>query len=247
MDLLAGVIPPITSKYPQVQFIIGGDGPKRILLEEVRERCQLLDRVQMLGSLQHSKIRDVLVQGDILLNTSLTEAFCIAIVEGACCGLQVVSTKVGGIPEVLPAKLIYLAEPNVQALTEELEKAIEDRIHGRNLDPFEMHASIQAFYSWRDVALRTETVYHMVMSTPLPDTASRLLKYNQCGAVSGKLFMMIAAFNIILLFIIQLLWPTENIDKATCVQVRRSVMAGCRLPAETVRDPLAARRASRHI
>jgi len=28
----------------------------------------------------------VLVQGDIFLNTSLTEAFCIAIVEAACCG-----------------------------------------------------------------------------------------------------------------------------------------------------------------
>lgn len=28
----------------------------------------------------------VLVQGNIFLNTSLTEAFCIAIVEAACCG-----------------------------------------------------------------------------------------------------------------------------------------------------------------
>ena len=43
----------------------------------------------MLGSLHHTQVRDVLVQGDIFLNTSLTEAFCIAIVEGACCGLQV--------------------------------------------------------------------------------------------------------------------------------------------------------------
>ncbi len=28
----------------------------------------------------------MLIQGDIFLNTSLTEAFCIAIVEAACCG-----------------------------------------------------------------------------------------------------------------------------------------------------------------
>ncbi len=34
-------------------------------------------------------MRDVLVQGHIFLNTSLTEAFCMAIVEGASCGLQV--------------------------------------------------------------------------------------------------------------------------------------------------------------
>ncbi|BFZ17338.1 hypothetical protein BsWGS_20377 [Bradybaena similaris] len=219
MDLLAGIIPQITMKYPQVQFIIGGDGPKRILLEEVREKYQLLDRVHMLGSLQHSNIRNVLVQGDILLNTSLTEAFCIAIVEGACCGLQVVSTKVGGIPEVLPPELIYLAEPNVQALAKELEKAIEDRIHGRNLDPYEMHKRIQALYSWRDVAQRTEKVYHMVMSAPVPDTHSRMLQFNQCGPVSGKLFMLTAVLNIIFLWIVECLWPAESLEKATNLKV----------------------------
>lgn len=214
MDLLAGIIPLITRKYPQVEFIIGGDGPKRIILEEVREQLQLHDRVHMLGSLQHSKIRDVLVQGDIMLNTSLTEAFCIAIVEAASCGLQVVSTKVGGIPEVLPPGLIYLAEPNVEALSRELEKAIEDRINNKVLDPFKLHETIKALYSWRDVAERTEKVYRMVMDSPVPDTATRLNRYNQCGPVSGKLFMLTAVLNMIVLWVLQCIWPDESIEKA---------------------------------
>lgn len=37
VDLLAGVIPAICSIHPQVSFLIGGDGPKRIVLEEVIE------------------------------------------------------------------------------------------------------------------------------------------------------------------------------------------------------------------
>ncbi|XP_055958195.1 phosphatidylinositol N-acetylglucosaminyltransferase subunit A [Patella vulgata] len=97
IDLLAGIIPKITQKYPDVQFLIGGSGPKELILEEVREQYQLHDRVQLQGALEHSQVRDVLVQGDILLNTSLTEAFCIAIVEAACCGLKVVSTNAGGL------------------------------------------------------------------------------------------------------------------------------------------------------
>ena len=40
------------------------------------------------------------VQGDIFINASLTEAFCCAIVEAASVGLLVVSTAVGGVPEV---------------------------------------------------------------------------------------------------------------------------------------------------
>jgi glycosyltransferase involved in cell wall biosynthesis len=39
-------------------------------------------------------------QGHIFINASLTEAFCMAIVEAASVGLMVVSTRVGGVPEV---------------------------------------------------------------------------------------------------------------------------------------------------
>jgi len=46
------------------------------------------------------------------MNTSLTEAFCIAILEAACAGLYVVSTRVGGIPEILPEDMISFANPD---------------------------------------------------------------------------------------------------------------------------------------
>ena len=43
-----------------MEFITsGGDGPKRLLIEEVREAYQLHDRVQMLGAVEHTKVRDV--------------------------------------------------------------------------------------------------------------------------------------------------------------------------------------------
>jgi len=40
-------------------IIVGGDGPKRIVVEEVRERYQLQDRVRMLGTVKHSDVHDV--------------------------------------------------------------------------------------------------------------------------------------------------------------------------------------------
>jgi phosphatidylinositol glycan class A protein len=45
----------------------------------------------------------VQLQGQIFVNASLTEAFCMAIVEAASAGLLVVSTRVGGVPEVCAA------------------------------------------------------------------------------------------------------------------------------------------------
>lgn len=127
VDLLAEVLPKF-KHYHNVNFIIGGDGPKRELLEEVREKADMQDRVKILGALKHSEVRDVLTKGHIFLNTSLTEAFCMAIVEAASCGLQVVSTKVGGIPEVLSPELIILTEPTVESVERGLKVAIERQI-----------------------------------------------------------------------------------------------------------------------
>lgn len=56
-----------------------------------------------------------------------------AIVEAASCGLQVVSTKVGGIPEVLPSELILLTEPNVDSVLSGVVTAIKRRIAERSV------------------------------------------------------------------------------------------------------------------
>ncbi|XP_017485088.1 PREDICTED: phosphatidylinositol N-acetylglucosaminyltransferase subunit A isoform X2 [Rhagoletis zephyria] len=123
IDLLAGVIPRFRHT-PKINFIIVGDGPKRDLLEEVREKVNMQDRVELIGAVEHSQVRDILVRGHIFVNTSLTEAYCMAIVEAAACGLQVVSTRVGGIPEVLPSNLIILTEPEIDSVYQGVLKAI---------------------------------------------------------------------------------------------------------------------------
>lgn len=44
IDLLGGIIPELCLKHPDLHFLIGGEGPKRIVLEEVREKYQLHER-----------------------------------------------------------------------------------------------------------------------------------------------------------------------------------------------------------
>ena len=109
IDLLVGVLPLICARFPQVKFIIGGDGSKMVLLHETRERYLLHDRMELLGHVPHAKVQETLRRGNIFLNCSLTESFCIAIVEAASCGLFVVSTKVGGVAEVLPDETVSRA------------------------------------------------------------------------------------------------------------------------------------------
>lgn len=187
VDLLAGILPKL-KHCPNIHFIVGGDGPKRALLEEIREKNNMQDRVTMLGALEHSQVRDVLTQGHIFLNTSLTEAYCMAIVEAASCGLQVVSTRVGGIPEVLPDSLIILTEPTVESVYRGLMVAIRREAEKKQIGcmymngsmdgsvgacrewrrsgpvcPFERNNMVANLYNWDNVTGRTEKVYRKVL------------------------------------------------------------------------------------
>lgn len=55
-------------QFFQVRFVIGGDGPKRVRLEEMREKHSLQDRVEMLGAVPHARVQSVLISGHIFLN-----------------------------------------------------------------------------------------------------------------------------------------------------------------------------------
>ncbi|KAM9850899.1 phosphatidylinositol N-acetylglucosaminyltransferase subunit A isoform 1-T1 [Aulostomus maculatus] len=215
IDLLGGIIPELCHKHPDLHFLIGGEGPKRLVLEEVREKYQLHDRVHLLGALEHKDVRGVLVQGHIFLNTSLTEAFCMAIVEGACCGLQVVSTRVGGIPEVLPEDLITLCEPTVRALCAGLETVIARQRSESVPSPDSIHTQVRNLYTWRNVAERTEKVYDRVAGEEVLPLDRRLRRLrSHCGPVAGSIFAFVAVLDFLFLLLLQWLVPDRFMDVA---------------------------------
>ncbi|KAL6705578.1 Phosphatidylinositol N-acetylglucosaminyltransferase GPI3 subunit [Coniothyrium glycines] len=157
-DLLVAAIPHILAAHRNVRFIIAGNGPKAIDLEQMIERNVLQDRVLMIGPVRHEEVRDVMVQGHIYLCPSLTEAFGTVIVEAASCGLYVVATRVGGIPEVLPTHMVEFAAPEEDEIVEATGRAIEKLRAGKvRTDLF--HSQVKQMYSWTDVAERTERVY----------------------------------------------------------------------------------------
>lgn len=71
---------------------------------------------------------------------------------------KVVSTRVGGIPEVLPEDLITLCEPTVRSLCAGVEMAIARQRSGSLPSPASVHARVRNLYTWRNVAERTERV-----------------------------------------------------------------------------------------
>ena len=198
IDLVAAILPRICDKDfdgVTVDFVIGGDGPKRIVLEETIEKYGLQSRVQMLGEMCHSDVRDhLLIKGDIFLNTSLTEAFCMAILEAVACGLTVVSTKVGGIPEVLPERYIRFVEPEVKSIERGLVRAVHEVIAHRQPSKEECHNFVKNTYDWRDVAERTHLVYDSIMCQKRKALPKKVRNLWECGRVAGPLMAVLYLF-----------------------------------------------------
>jgi len=212
VDLLVGIIPQICNLLPQVDFIVGGDGNKLLNLQEMVEREHLQDRVTFLGAVPHKDVASVLRQGHVFLNCSLTESFCIAILEAASCGLLVVSTNVGGVPEVLEPDMIVLCDPNVEALVRGVRKAIERQEGNRALDPWDAHRRIERMYSWHRVAVQTVRVYDRIIQDKPFTFLERLTRHLRLGGLSGIIVCALALYIELWIHFVQWIHPSETID-----------------------------------
>lgn len=96
-------------EFPNAQFVLVGDGPRKESLRQTAERLGIADGVHFLGL--RSDVADVLALFDVFLLTSHIEANPVSVLEAMAMGLPIVSTRVGSVPEAVRPGTGYLAEP----------------------------------------------------------------------------------------------------------------------------------------
>ena len=89
----------IISKEIDVKLILVGDGPERSALEKISRESKYRNNIYFLGSLKSTK--EVLNISDLFFLPSSTESFGLSALEAMACSVPVISTKTGGIPEVV--------------------------------------------------------------------------------------------------------------------------------------------------
>ncbi|WFD26507.1 phosphatidylinositol N-acetylglucosaminyltransferase [Malassezia nana] len=212
IDLLLQTIPTLCARDAHLRFVIGGDGPKYVEIEQMREQYLLQDRVELVGAVRQREVRAHLTRGHIFLNTSLTEAFGTSIIEATCAGLYVVTTCVGGIPELLPPSMMRLAEPRADALVEATLEALA-HVRAKRHDPAQQHRRVAGMYAWSDTAARLERVYAQVLSRPSRTAAERLRRYKAVGGpLGGPLICMVVALQMMLAAVLEWLLPRDQIE-----------------------------------
>ncbi len=116
-----------------ITFFIIGEGDQRKMLEKLIEIYQLKDNFILTGMVKDAA--QLLSAFDIFVCSSVKEGFPYNILEAMSAGLPIVSTNVGGIPEMITDKKTgLLVEPAKFAeLAEKIKRLVNDRSLGRQL------------------------------------------------------------------------------------------------------------------
>jgi len=81
------------------KLILVGDGPDRSECERLCRQLGLFEKVKFLG--KQDGLVEILNSADVFLIPSQSESFGLAALEAMACGLPVVSSSVGGLPELI--------------------------------------------------------------------------------------------------------------------------------------------------
>ncbi len=89
----------VVDHFPEARLIIAGDGPTRIEVERKIEALDLCNNVHLLGV--KSNMQEIMCSADMFLLNSTLEGMPLVLLEAMSCGLPVVTTPAGGIPELV--------------------------------------------------------------------------------------------------------------------------------------------------
>ena len=115
------------SKNHKCKLLMIGDGPERLIAEQMCRTYGIIDKVKFLGKLK--LIEKILSFADVFILPSETESFGLVALEAMASRTAVISTNSGGLPEVnIDEKTGFLSNVgDVEKMSYDLSNLLSDR------------------------------------------------------------------------------------------------------------------------
>lgn len=162
-DLLLRAFARLAETHPRARLLLVGDGPERAALETLSAELGTAARVVFAG--YQSRTQDFLAAMDVFALTSRHEGLPLALLEAWASGLPVVSSAVGGIPQVVRSgdNGLLFDSGNDAALTHALAKLIDEPALAARLAA-SGRDTVHGTYSLQRTVARYDTHYRAALA-----------------------------------------------------------------------------------
>jgi len=147
-------------------YMVGRDDGLRKSLEKRAEELGISSFVKFTGPVNHEDIPLWISAADMLVLPSLSEGRPNVILEALSCEVPVVSTDVGGIPELMiegeTGYLVPAKDP--EQLSEKINKLLENESRREKMGKYGRESIIQRGLTWEAHAKKTVDIYSELLS-----------------------------------------------------------------------------------
>mgnify|MGYP002410566770 CR=1 FL=1 len=158
----------INTKYPNSRIILIGGGPQEEELKRLAHNIGIAEYCIFVGSIPHEDVPKWLKRFDIYCAPSTldSESFGVAVVEASACGLPVIVSRVGGLPEVVQEGKTGIIVPpkDVNALVQALETLIKNKELRMSMGEAG-RIFVQQHYDWEFCVDKMEQLYYQMIKT----------------------------------------------------------------------------------
>lgn len=161
-DTLIKAMVKVVSKLPEIKLWVVGSGDDLDRLKELTSKLGINGSVEFKGAAYGDVKLTLLKSSRLLCVAPRKESFGIVFLEAMAYGLPIVTTKVGGIPEVVGDSALLVPPDNPSALADALIKVLTDRQLAARLGEVGF-TRVQKF-DWEPIVKRYEKLYEKMVS-----------------------------------------------------------------------------------
>lgn len=155
----------VHNKHNDTELVIVGGGPQLNDYKELSNKLNISDRVKFIGRIPNTEVPKFINKMDIFTVPSRDqESFGVAAVEAMACGVPVVVTNVGGLPEVVVEGKTGFIVPkeDPDQLAAAIIRLIENKEERLNMGQNGI-IHVKKEYEWNENASRMEKLYHKTL------------------------------------------------------------------------------------
>jgi len=152
--------------YFPFKIIIIGIGPDEEKLKKLAKDLKIQDKVIFQGQVKYNELSKYYALADVFVRPSLSEGLGNVFLEAMACGLPIIGTKVGGIPDFLKdpstgsgqATGLFCKVNDPKDIAEKIKEILKDDNLRKALSKNGLEL-VREKYSWDKIAQQMENIY----------------------------------------------------------------------------------------